>query len=418
MPSLEATPKVRFGAASWDRASRRLTVRGEPTKIAWRVAECLAILIEARGEVVPKEEFHRQIWGGAALEDSNLAQCVTALRRALDPAPDGHSHIETVARVGYRLAVAIEEEELPASAVAPVAAEAAALDRRLTGAHYWACRAYMQLSDETGALHARAMEVTSCHPATSADAFREKFAPSLVQGRRVGLARAWLEEVSAGSAREVHRYNRALWHMWIGEPDAALAELEAGVASKPYAMMYVAVDPAFVSLRKSARFREVCRRVGVRKCGDRDVVDPSVGVRSIALGREAEQRRAAGIREVERKVLPHAKGCGQVEFIEAAVDLRPERLFRREARVDTPEVAGDPIELSNHQSGDILGHGRIQQQISARVHDKRAAGVSERVEAAPEAVAAGSGPSGAAGIEGTVIDGSRRRGQHEGCGGE
>jgi len=108
--SLHPERYVVFGAARWDRAARRLTVRDAPVKLPWRVAECLSILVEAQGALVTKEDLQRQIWGGALVEDSNLPQCIWALRKALDPAPDGGSYIETVARVGYRMAVAVEME--------------------------------------------------------------------------------------------------------------------------------------------------------------------------------------------------------------------------------------------------------------------------------------------------------------------
>ncbi|MBL8212883.1 MAG: winged helix-turn-helix domain-containing protein [Bryobacterales bacterium] len=129
MANADTRRSVRFGDARWDRAERRLWVRGEPAKLTWRVAECLSVLIEAGGEVVAKEDLQRQIWGGALVEDSNLPRCIMALRKALDPAPDGGSYIETVARLGYRLTVAVEEVEAeepePQSAPEPLALAAA-----------------------------------------------------------------------------------------------------------------------------------------------------------------------------------------------------------------------------------------------------------------------------------------------------
>ena len=63
----------------------------------------------------------------------------------------------------------------------------------------------------------------------------------------------------------MHRYNRALWQAWIGEYDQALAELEAGVKSRPYQMIYTAVDPAFKSLRANPRFQKVVRDIGLAR---------------------------------------------------------------------------------------------------------------------------------------------------------
>jgi hypothetical protein len=52
--------------------------------------------------------------------------------------------------------------------------------------------------------------------------------------------------------------------MWIGEHENALTELEAAVRSKPYHLVYVAVDPSFAPLRSNARFQEVVKQVGLR----------------------------------------------------------------------------------------------------------------------------------------------------------
>lgn len=91
---------------------------GSAAKLPWRAAACLQELLEADGEVVPREELEQAVWGGARIEESNLAQCIARLRKVLDPAPGGGSHIETAARIGYRIAVRIEKS--------PDAGEAAA----------------------------------------------------------------------------------------------------------------------------------------------------------------------------------------------------------------------------------------------------------------------------------------------------
>jgi DNA-binding winged helix-turn-helix (wHTH) protein/Tfp pilus assembly protein PilF len=112
-----------FGAATWRPASRTLTVRGQDVKLPWRVIECLAILAEARGGVVTRETLEERIWGGAVIEASNLAKCIATLRKALDPAPGGGSHIETAARIGYRLTGIVDyqagENQAPAEVEPP-----------------------------------------------------------------------------------------------------------------------------------------------------------------------------------------------------------------------------------------------------------------------------------------------------------
>jgi len=97
---------IEAGACTWKPGEKRLFVRGNEVQLPWRVMECWSALVEARGELVPRETLHSRIWGNAVMEDSNLAQTVAALRKVIDPAPDGQSHIVTVPRMGYRLAPA------------------------------------------------------------------------------------------------------------------------------------------------------------------------------------------------------------------------------------------------------------------------------------------------------------------------
>jgi TolB-like protein len=48
-----------------------------------------------------------RVWPDAVVEEGNLSVMVAALRKTLDPQPDGRSHIQTVARRGYRFDAAI-----------------------------------------------------------------------------------------------------------------------------------------------------------------------------------------------------------------------------------------------------------------------------------------------------------------------
>lgn len=481
------TTVVLFGRGRWDPVARRLEVDGAVAKLPWRAAECLQTLLEAGGEIVPKEELEQAIWGGALVEESNLAQCVALLRKALDPAPEGGSHIETVARVGYRIAVRIEREssgdgdarEREAPPAAPGAADAAAarrgtrkrlsrwaagglaaallvlvatpflawsirrwqraerievllaegfdlcrrgnradaneasqrfslalkldpenalalaglaesgaragkydgfqaaaglarravrsdpdcaechailgwilmtrgwqwaeagsaLERALQGAHpppqavvwrvmwlaihrrlpealkvaqdlaanhpelaqarvglamahflsgnfqsaieecrqalvvqprqaaayYWMSRSSMQLGDDNGALDGRAMEIAAWDGLDTEGraALLGRFHEPYRRGGRTALAQAWIDEVSDEVSAGTHRYNRAVWYAWTGQHEAALKELEAGVESRPFNMIYTAVDPAFEPLRNEPRLQAVLRGIGL-----------------------------------------------------------------------------------------------------------------------------------------------------------
>jgi DNA-binding winged helix-turn-helix (wHTH) protein/tetratricopeptide (TPR) repeat protein len=64
--------------------------------------DLLRVLVEHRGDVVTKRELMSRVWTDTVVEEGNLSVTVTALRKALDPQPNGRSYIQTVPRRGYR----------------------------------------------------------------------------------------------------------------------------------------------------------------------------------------------------------------------------------------------------------------------------------------------------------------------------
>ncbi len=450
----------------------QLIRRGEPVKLNWRAAAVLGHLVEARGEVVTREELQRKVWGDVHMDYSVLSQAVLTLRRTLDPPPSGGSYIETVARAGYRLAVEVTDlPDEPSTAVEPApvrqtrrywlfaavialsliaaatlvrysqqaarnhradelvekafhllrrgtgesssqaallfreamilkpdyppavagiaesaaragqftfqhaldqarraaeddpkcsecqsilgwilgmrqwrwqeslthleqavrlngeyaqhrlnlaewlmvhgraeeaareaeratrlepenpnvwstlaaaryfqrryqdsiveAEKAASLDLHHPSGFIWAYYSHMMLGEDHHAAVGRAKSIAalSTDPGRALGEWLPKFEQALALGGRKGLARFWIDEVSRGRALQVHRYNRARWSMWSGDPESALSELEAGLLSRPYQMIYVAADPMFTALHSSPRYREVVRRVGLPLAG-------------------------------------------------------------------------------------------------------------------------------------------------------
>ncbi len=83
--------------------SRELVVRGKVKRLPWRAFDILLVLVENAGAVVPKEQLLKQVWGGVAVDDSNLTQAVAQIRKAVGEIADGTSYIETIPRIGYRI---------------------------------------------------------------------------------------------------------------------------------------------------------------------------------------------------------------------------------------------------------------------------------------------------------------------------
>src|SRR5687767_2112070 len=81
----------------------RLLLRdGEPVALTPKAFETLVVLVERCGRLVGKDELLDEVWAGANVEESNIAQNVFALRRVLGAGTDGRPYIETVPKRGYR----------------------------------------------------------------------------------------------------------------------------------------------------------------------------------------------------------------------------------------------------------------------------------------------------------------------------
>jgi DNA-binding winged helix-turn-helix (wHTH) protein/TolB-like protein len=90
-----------FGQFRIDPDERLLLREGKPIPLTPKAFETLLALVENSGHVVKKDDLMRRVWPDAFVEEVNLAQNVSALRRALDT--DGEQYIETVPKLGYRL---------------------------------------------------------------------------------------------------------------------------------------------------------------------------------------------------------------------------------------------------------------------------------------------------------------------------
>lgn len=101
---------IRFGEFELDIAEEGLRRGGERVNINPRMFQVLRLLVERRGEIVSKEEFFAEVWGGSFVEDNNLSVAITGLRKALGDNAKQSRLIENVPRKGYRFVADIEHE--------------------------------------------------------------------------------------------------------------------------------------------------------------------------------------------------------------------------------------------------------------------------------------------------------------------
>ena len=118
-----------FANCTFDENVWALFVGGERVGLESKPLELLHELLLNAGKVVAKDELLDRIWPGVIVVEASLPTAVRKLRLALGDDPGGRAIVETVAGIGYRLAVPVEvERRSPGPSVPGSAARAA--DRR------------------------------------------------------------------------------------------------------------------------------------------------------------------------------------------------------------------------------------------------------------------------------------------------
>ena len=75
----------------------------DPIQVEPRVMAVLVCLARHAGQVVTRDEFIAEVWGGRVVSDEALSRCVSLLRQVLDDDSREPRFIRTVARIGYTL---------------------------------------------------------------------------------------------------------------------------------------------------------------------------------------------------------------------------------------------------------------------------------------------------------------------------
>ena len=91
-----------FGRFRLKIAERVLLREGELVPLTPKVFDILVTLVEHGGQVVAKDDLMKRVWPNTFVEEGNLTQNISLLRKALGESPGGVQFIETVPRRGYR----------------------------------------------------------------------------------------------------------------------------------------------------------------------------------------------------------------------------------------------------------------------------------------------------------------------------
>jgi DNA-binding winged helix-turn-helix (wHTH) protein len=91
-----------FGDFRLDVTERILFGEKGAVSLTPKAFDTLLVLVENSGHVLSKDELMAKIWPDSFVEENNLAQNISALRKALGEDGGGQKFIETVPKRGYR----------------------------------------------------------------------------------------------------------------------------------------------------------------------------------------------------------------------------------------------------------------------------------------------------------------------------
>jgi DNA-binding winged helix-turn-helix (wHTH) protein/TolB-like protein/tetratricopeptide (TPR) repeat protein len=100
-----------FGDFWLDTGKRLLRqLDGTPVPLTPRVFETLLYMVEHQGIVLDKERLMEAVWPDSIVEENNLSQNISTLRRIFGETPGSHSYIVTVPGRGYRFVAEVTQQ--------------------------------------------------------------------------------------------------------------------------------------------------------------------------------------------------------------------------------------------------------------------------------------------------------------------
>ena len=91
----------KFGPFLLDTAQHVLARQGEPVTLTPKTYDMLLVLVESHGRLLSKEELMKALWPSSFVEESNLTQQISMLRKALGESAGEDRYIVTVSGRGY-----------------------------------------------------------------------------------------------------------------------------------------------------------------------------------------------------------------------------------------------------------------------------------------------------------------------------
>jgi DNA-binding winged helix-turn-helix (wHTH) protein/tetratricopeptide (TPR) repeat protein len=98
-----------FGPFRIDPHRQLLLRSGEPVPLTSKAFETLLVLVQHSEQLVSKDELMKQLWPDTFVEESNLTQHISMLRKALGESPQDRRYVVTMPGRGYRFAERVKE---------------------------------------------------------------------------------------------------------------------------------------------------------------------------------------------------------------------------------------------------------------------------------------------------------------------
>jgi TolB-like protein/DNA-binding winged helix-turn-helix (wHTH) protein len=120
METFRAPETFRFGDFELDVAAYQLRRKGHPVKVGRQPMDLLILLVQHRGQLVPRTAIVEKLWGQDVFVDVEMGvnTAISKIRQALRDSPESPAFVETVPGKGYRFIAALESSK-PMEAAAP-----------------------------------------------------------------------------------------------------------------------------------------------------------------------------------------------------------------------------------------------------------------------------------------------------------
>src|SRR5215831_20171222 len=118
----EKSGAYEFGPFLLDTVQHTVCRGSEPVTLTPKTYDLLLLLVENRGRLMTKDELMKALWPDSFVDESNLTQQISMVRKALGQKAGEDQYIVTVPARGYRFAaaVAVKDKEKPSQLSEPV----------------------------------------------------------------------------------------------------------------------------------------------------------------------------------------------------------------------------------------------------------------------------------------------------------